>query len=126
MLNLNDTGDVKEVYFYTYAKAAIDAKGRIALAQVVFTDGSYFCMIYHTFPDGTTRWRPAYITLQQESEDLVPMVGGPLMDKLAGIACKTQAFLKATVGQVQFGSTYRVTRDKAELVTNLPAGQLYQ
>jgi hypothetical protein len=127
MLNLIDTSDVKEVIFYTYSKVAIEAKGRIALAQIAFNDGSYVCMIYQAFPDGTHRWRPAYLCMQQDgtTEDVVPMAGGPLMEKLVQIASGAQAFVKARVGPVAMGSTFRVTRENVEIVPNPSAGYLY-
>jgi len=119
--------NTKEVFIYTYSETAMKELGRVALAQIFFNDGSFICMIYQFFPDGQYRWRPPYMQLQQNGhvEDFRTM-GGTFLDELTRVAISAQQRIKTKFREVPLGTTFKVTRESAEIVPNPTPGSFAQ
>jgi hypothetical protein len=118
MLNFNLSLNTQEVIIHIYSEAATEKQGRIALARIVLGDGSFLSMIYQKFGD-QLRWRPPYMQLTQNGHtDSFPTMGGSLMDQAAAIAQRAQRKLKAAYSPIPYGTTFRVTRDKVEIIPN--------
>lgn len=111
--------NTKEVFVYTYSHAAIEATGRVALARIVFADGSFLSVLYQKFENGELKWRPPYMQLQQNGHvENFPTMGGTLMDEAVNVARTAQLRIKKQFPSTPVGTTFRVTREGVEVIPN--------